>query len=485
MQRALTTSRVLGMALLAVAGLAAATHEATDPAAGELRPAATRSERSGFDDGYRGIWFTLGQVSEYGDKYSGGLGTYTANHVPLAVYAPRVNRTFFVYGGTVKGQRHLLIMAAYYDHTRHVVPRPTIVHDKQGVNDPHDNASLALDDQGHLWVFISGRGRTRPGFKYRSLRPWDVSAFECLEQGEFTYPQPWHVAGRGFVHLFTQYTRGRELYWETSPDGVRWSEPRKLAGLGGHYQVSAEHQGKIGSFFNRHPGGNVDRRTDLYYVQTVDGGTTWTTVDGRELPVPLAEADNPARVIDYSAQGRLMYTMDLRFDPQGHPVMLYLTASGYQPGPKSGPRDWTVTRWTGAAWETHVVCQSDHNYDLGSLFLGDSEWTILGPTEPGPQPHGTGGDVALWVSRDKGQTWSMRRQVTRDSQFNHAYVRRALNARDPFCVFWADGDPNQLSVSRLYFGDSTGVHYWQLPYDMPGESATPIAINPAPPPAHE
>ena len=26
------------------------------------------------DDGYRGIWFTLGQFSEYGDKYSGGLG---------------------------------------------------------------------------------------------------------------------------------------------------------------------------------------------------------------------------------------------------------------------------------------------------------------------------------------------------------------------------------------------------------------------------
>ncbi len=43
------------------------------------------------DDGYRGIWFTLGQYSDapyakrfwdFGDKYSGGLGTYTAKHVP-------------------------------------------------------------------------------------------------------------------------------------------------------------------------------------------------------------------------------------------------------------------------------------------------------------------------------------------------------------------------------------------------------------------
>ena len=28
-------------------------------------------------DGYRGIWFTLGQESSYGYKYSGGFGTYT------------------------------------------------------------------------------------------------------------------------------------------------------------------------------------------------------------------------------------------------------------------------------------------------------------------------------------------------------------------------------------------------------------------------
>ncbi|MDO8543340.1 MAG: hypothetical protein Q7S40_23120, partial [Opitutaceae bacterium] len=47
---------------------------------------AAESPASPRADGYRGIWFTLGQKSEYGDKYSGGLGTYTANHNPLAVY---------------------------------------------------------------------------------------------------------------------------------------------------------------------------------------------------------------------------------------------------------------------------------------------------------------------------------------------------------------------------------------------------------------
>jgi hypothetical protein len=47
-------------------------------------------------DGYRGIWFELNQKYEFGDKYSGGLGTYTAKHVPLAVYSPEADKTFFV-----------------------------------------------------------------------------------------------------------------------------------------------------------------------------------------------------------------------------------------------------------------------------------------------------------------------------------------------------------------------------------------------------
>ena len=113
-------------------------------------------------EGYRPIWFELGQKYPDGDKYSGALGTYTAKHVPLAIYAPEVDKTFFVYGGTTRADaRYLLCMIGSYDHETGEVSRPTVVHDKQGVDDPHDNPSLLVDDQGYLWVFVSGRGRTR------------------------------------------------------------------------------------------------------------------------------------------------------------------------------------------------------------------------------------------------------------------------------------------------------------------------------------
>jgi hypothetical protein len=440
-------------------------------------------------DGYRGIWFTLGQRSQHGDKYSGGLATYTANHVPIAIHAPQASKTFFVYGGTAPGKKpQLQIMASYYDHATGKVPRPTLVHDKKGVNDPHDNAAIALDGAGHLWVFVSGRARRRPGFIYRSTEPFSVAAFERIDEREMTYPQPRFVDGEtgGFFYLFTKYTKGRELYWQTSRDGYEWSAERKLAGFGGHYQVSGHTnlgdggRGTIGTAFMWHPNGNVDARTNLYYAQTRDFGQTWTTGEGKWLSkLPLASEENDALVTDYRSQKLNVYIHDLNFDASGWPAILYLTSKGHQPGPDNGPRVWRVTCFDGSTWRTRDVCESDHNYDTGSLFIAGDRWTVVGPTLPGPQPHGTGGDVAIHTSDDAGGTWTMSRPLTRDSKFNHSYVRRVVNGKPPFEFMWADGNAAEPSESRLYFGSLSGDGtYFELPYAMSAGAARPIEHAP-------
>jgi hypothetical protein len=437
-------------------------------------------------DGYRGLWFALGQVSAQGDKYSGGLATYTANHVPIAIYSAKANRTFFVYGGTTKGKRQLLVMASYFDHATGTVSRPTVVMDKKGVNDPHDNAAIAIDTAGHVWVFVSGRARQRPGVIYRGTEPFSVAAFEKVDEREMTYPQPRYVDGKtsGFFYLFTKYTKGRELYWQTSADGYTWGAERKLAGFGGHYQVSGSTAARggdvIGTAFMWHPGGNVDARTNLYYLQTRDRGQTWTTADRKWVSnLPLASEKNDALVVDYRSQKLNVYIHDLNFDADGRPAILYLTSKGHQPGAEQGPRVWRVTRFDGTTWRTRDVCESDHNYDAGSLFIDGDKWTIVGPTLMGPQPHGTGGDIAFWSSDDGGRTWRETRTLTRDSRFNHSYVRRVVNGKAPFEFLWADGDPDQPSESRLYFGSLASGTYHELPYEMPAETAEPIE-HPAP-----
>ena len=433
-------------------------------------------------DGYKGIWFTLNQFYEYGDKYSGGLGTYTAKHIPLAMYAPEADKTFFVYGGTTgEKDRYLLCMIGSYDHATGMVSKPTIVHDKQGVDDPHDNPSLSIDAEGYLWVFVSGRGQRRPGFKYKSNAPYSIDSFERITEEEMTYPQPWYIPGKGFLHLFTKYTGVRELYFETSPDGITWTEDRKLSGiregadtLGGHYQLSNQYNGKVVTFFNWHPNGDVDKRTNLYYVQTTDFGNTWTTIDGQPLTLPLTAVDAPARVMDYYSQNKNVYLKDVNFDENGNPIGLYVTSGGHEPGPKNDPREWHVIHWNGSAWEDRVVCTSDHNYDMGSLFVSDDAWKVIAPTENSPQKYGGGGEVAIWKSTDKGKTWNREQQVTQQSERNHNYMRRVVHGKDPFYYFWADGNPDTLSISKMYYGDSQG-HYWQLPYTMQADTEKPLS----------
>jgi hypothetical protein len=453
------------------------------------------------DTGYRGIWFTQAQYTsdprkvakngwpsywQYGDKNCGGLGTYTAHHVPIAVYAPEVKKTFFCYGGSKNGERYLYNMISYYDHEKDRVPRPTIIHDKKGVNDPHDNSTLAIDDKGHIWVYVAGRGRVRPGFVYRSVKPYDIERFELISSAEICYPQPFPIKGKGIFELFTKYAKitehsnHRELYWNFRHwDGTRGKD-QKLAGMEGQYQTSFERDGRVVTTFNRHPEGRPDNRTDLYYLETRDLGKTWQTADGVTVKTPLVKADNPARVKAYSKEKRLVYINSLTLDNDGNPVTLIVTSSDHRPGPQGDPRTWEVLHHKDGKWNIYKVTNSTNNYDMGPIWVeSNGAWRIIGPTEPGPQHWGPGGEIAVWISKDEGKTWTKTCQATKNSQRNHTYVRKVFGAEpdSPFFALWADGNTEEMSASHLYFSNREGMIVRQLPYDMEGDFATPDVVK--------
>ena len=244
-------------------------------------------------DGYRGIWFTIGQSkSEYGDKYSGGLGTYTMKHIPMAVYSPEVDRTYFVYGGCPDtGKAWLQCMVGCYDHRTGMLRKPRVVMDKGilGVSDPHDDPTVQIDKDGYIWVFVAGRANKRPGVRYRSSKPYDISSFEYVNESIMAYPQVMYDKDKGFFLFFTRYDGVRQLFWQTSQDGVEWTPYRKLASIkegseskSGHYQISNVFEGKLCTAFNRHINGSVDTRTNIYYLSPPTGGGP-----GRRLTVLL------------------------------------------------------------------------------------------------------------------------------------------------------------------------------------------------------
>ena len=148
----------------------------------------------------------------------------------------------------------------------------------------------------------------------------------------------------------------------------------------------------------------LNHRTNLYYIETHDLGRNWQTVDGQSLKLPLTSEINPALVHDYEKEGFKVYLKDIRFDVQGRQGIMYITSEGFESGPIHDLRTWTLAHWNSGKWQLRKITTSDNNYDMGSLYIDNSNWQIYGPTETGPQPYNPGGEMALWESRNNGET---------------------------------------------------------------------------------
>jgi hypothetical protein len=180
--------------------------------------------------------------------------------------------------------------------------------------------------------------------------------------------------------------------------------------------------------------------------------------------------------MDYESKNLLCYTQDLTFNPKGNPVILVTTSKGYESGPENGPRKWEILSYTGKKWENYVVTTSDNNYDLGSVYIESGKrWRIIGPTEMGPQSFNTGGEVAMWISKDRGQNWKMEKQLTRNSPMNHNFVRRPVYANPAFYALWADGHGRKPSVSSIFFCNKDGVVY-RLPREIAEGKKTIVPV---------
>lgn len=428
-------------------------------------------------EGYRGLWYANQKTGDkYVYKYSGGMATYPQQHQPIAIYAPQVNKTFFVYGGTpATGKRTCLHMVSYFDHATGTLPRPRILLDKK-TDDAHDNPTLAIDRDGYLWIFSNSHGAGRPSYVHRSAEPYSIDRFELKATTNFSYGQPWAMDDGSLLLMHTRYVRNRrEMFLTTSRDGAAWSDPKPLARIAnGHYQVSWSDGRRVATTFNYHPTkGGLNARTNLYYLESADGGHTWQNAAGETVSLPLDSPGNPALVHDFEADGRLVYLKQLMFDAEGRPLIVYLTSGGFEPGPKNDPRTWRIARWSGKSWQHQDITTSDHNYDYGSLYVEGDLWRLIAPTAPGAQPFGTGGQMEMWTSSDEGRAWQKLKPLTHDEQFNHSYARKPLNAQPGFYALWASGDAHRPSDCGLYFTDRAGSAVWRLPAAMPADEAQP------------
>jgi rhamnogalacturonyl hydrolase YesR len=433
-----------------------------------LWPAATTIMQKA--DGFKGIWY-MNQRSndEYVYKYSGGLGTYPANHRPFAIYNKETDKTFFCFGATNDKNSTLYHNVSYFDHKTGKVARPLILLNKR-TTDAHDNPVISIDDRGYVWIFSTSHGVGRASYIHKSKKPYDISEFVMINATEtvngkeiaftnFSYFQVYHIRNKGFIAMFTKYIKGeRVIGFNTSADGIRWNEWKILAHINkGHYQVSAESNGKVCVAFDYHPNGKgLNYRTNLYYLESSDFGQTWKTRAGETVNLPLTAIENPALVHDFATHGLNCYLLDIALGPEGEPAILVISSKGYQSGPQNDPRNWHLFRYD-KGWYNQIITSSDNNYDMGSIYIETAKKiSVIGPTLQGPQSYNTGGEIAVWNSKNGGKTWKLEKQLTKNSPRNHTYVRRPLNVHPDFFAIWADGHGRQPSESYLYFSNKKG-----------------------------
>ena len=443
-------------------------------------------------DGFKGIWY-MNQPSndEYVYKYSGGLAVYPANHRPFAIYAKKVNKTFFCFGGTDDSNSTLLHNVSYYDHKTGKVANPVILLDKK-TTDAHDNPVISIDEKGFIFIFSTSHGISRPSYIHKSKKPYDITAFETVNATEiidgkaepfnnFSYFQVYPIKGKGFIALFTKYNKAghRVIGFNTSKDGAKWNEWKILAHIeDGHYQVSAESNGKVGIAFDYHPKGKgLNYRTNLQYLETSDFGETWQNINGEKAQLPLIESKNLAVVHDYASEKLNCYLLDITFDKNLKPAILVISSKGFEAGPGNNPRNWTLYRFRNNQWESDIVTTSDSNYDMGSVYVeSDKVLKVIGPTEDGPQAYNPGGEVAMWLSEDAGKTWKKEKQMTENSEMNHSYVRKPSHAQPDFYGIWADGHGRKPSESNIFFTNEKGDVY-KLPRHNTDMMITPELVK--------
>lgn len=479
--------------------------------------------------GFQGIWYEVTSGGGgYPNKYGGALATYPQQITPTGIYAPDASKTFFVFSFDLDPGNGLNIGHAisYFDHATGLVARPQIWINKQ-TEDAHDAPTLAIDDDGYIYMFSMTHGEVRQAYISKSSQPYSIDSYTSLlspsspsdmavfgnppenptQSGvpRFSYASPWFVPNteenEKFLLLHTRYLDGqRDLFTTSSIDGDAWTSRKSLAQIeSGQYQLSwIKPDGKtVGSVFDVHPTGlGLDWRTDLYYLQTSDQAKTWQTIDGVTLVNNAGSNNNPltsrpdgpghgaAQVYD-AAPGERVYFKDLNYDAAGNPVILFLTSPTHVPGDYGAPgpdRFVKTAHWTGSHWQINDVTATDHNYDHGSLYVeGDGTWRIIAPFIDGPQLYGTGGEMGMWTSTDQGQSWNLNKQLTTGSYHNHTYARRPLNAQDDFYAFWAEGNAFERSDVTLLYATKSG-DVFQLPFTMTADFAAPVPFVPVEPP---
>jgi hypothetical protein len=254
-------------------------------------------------------------------------------------------------------------------------------------------ATLLLDDEGHVHLFCTDRGRR--GYHWRSVRPADVTAFtQVALPGAEKFAYGYLGAGRdGATLALAGLDRDYSMWIAVKRGAAAWTRPRLLA-----RSESARPPVKSPLYPVVIPRGD---EVDVVFSHTSDGSTQ-NTYDRVEHALYDAAAGRVVRheVIAEGPVGEITYGLDALRAADGSLYALYMAGLRkygeeradrerrqglYCAALRPGSSGWSVSRVTSSTG-TAQLCQSPD----GNLHVFES----------------TSGGTRHHLSTDGGRTWS-------------------------------------------------------------------------------
>ena len=278
--------------------------------------------------------------------YSGAFGFgYPYKTAPQA--AQHNNITYFTYSKciTTNTQNYMIVYAADSLGNKTAVRR--VVSSKC---DPHENASIMIDNEGYVKVYQSARGKWRKGFVFKSTEPNSIRAFTTVDSGYYAYPKP-HEKGL----VYTDYNGILRETW------VKNETCEKQLVKGGGYSITTEHNGEIHMVYNYHFAGNLNARVNLYYMWSPNG-CDWYNNNGYKLNLPVSENSNVTAIsFEYS---KFNYLKQLAFiDGEMQALVVQSTSND----PTKGSRELVKFTMDG---EKKAITNMGHSYDGAQFWRG-------------------------------------------------------------------------------------------------------------------
>jgi hypothetical protein len=414
------------------------------------------------------------------------------------------------------------IFVSRYNHVTGRVAKPVLVHMKC-LNDAHDNAVINVDANNYVYLLVSGRAEARGNFIYRSASADSIDGFIDLTPAMDNYVDHFNdlaqAAGKGrpflgdayrginypkiywvdestdqgpgyFRLIYTIYCfmsedttcqRSRQLYtakMNVEGDKISIQDIKPLAAYKGHYAVAYSQGRDLAVAFNFHPNIDLNDRTNIYYMHSIDGGETWLDAQNQELSLPIVSPKGLDQVVvreyyDPQYQGLItqrIYLKDINFVGTGLnkiPTILYVgNVSDHHVPSKDADHYLAKARWTGVSWvQRRLTNAVDHNYSSGMLFPADDDYRVFYPhTDDSKNNALAGGAVAYLDTGATDDVTGAPTLVTEDvidprngsgtyltdlCEFN--YIKSVLNGDHDFVGILSGGNMYQYRKSAPLF----------------------------------